>query len=183
MSGNSGITQTRCARLLRACGHRVRRMLLSVLGLCVPIALFPLPGAAEQLSAWTDFTRENSGLTHNDISALALAPDGSLWVGTEQGLNRLRAGQWTAYDHGAIGLVNRRVRALSHCSDGTLWVGTASGLLRMHGGIWTRYEHGSSDLPDNYVSSLSDCIGGTLWIGSDSGLVRYQRTAQAHDPR
>src|SRR5438128_1162686 len=58
-------------------------------------------------------------------------PD-TLWVGTENGLLRLRGGAWTLFDH-AAGMPNDRVRSLleTRGRDGArrLWVGTQEGGL------------------------------------------------------
>jgi ligand-binding sensor domain-containing protein len=93
---------------------------------------------------WVSFTRENSDLPDDNIIALALGQDGTLWVGTvNSGLARLdREGRWQSYTRANTGggLPSDNIRALALGQDGTLWVGTDGGLARVdREGRWQSY--------------------------------------------
>jgi|GEM_PF-861775 len=68
---------------------------------------------------------ESNGLPNKRANALAVGPDGALWVGTSGGLARLKDDQWSFYAaQDVAGLAD--IRRLALANDGTLWVGTAS---------------------------------------------------------
>ena len=69
----------------------------------------------------------------DQVRALLHARDGSLWIGTEGGLARLRDGRFTAMRE-RDGLPSDPVSALAEDGDGALWVGTSAGLVRMQDG-------------------------------------------------
>ena len=68
--------------------------------------------------------------------ALALGPDGALWVGTVgRGLFRYHQGQWQVFNRQNGKLSDDNVSALAFGRDGALWVGTfGGGLARYHQG-------------------------------------------------
>ena len=89
------------------------------------VEMFPAHGAIR-----TYTVRE--GLASNVILSLAAAPDGDLWVGTPDGLNRIRKGRIDTYTS-ADGLPDDFIRSLLVDSDGSLWIGTRHGLAHwMH---------------------------------------------------
>jgi ligand-binding sensor domain-containing protein len=115
------------------------------------------------------------------IYALATAPDGDIWVGSDNGAFRLRPGGFTQYtQNDGIGdrLVNR-VNALAIAADGTVWAGTnGGGLSRFDGTTWTTLRNPDNGLPSNFVEGLSIAANGTLWIGlhntaGNPGLASY----------
>ena len=67
------------------------------------------------------------GLSSDVILSLAAAPNGDLWVGTPDGLNRIRKGVVTSFTS-ADGLPDDFIRSLLVDADGSLWIGTRRGL-------------------------------------------------------
>ena len=71
-------------------------------------------------------------LVNNNVTSLALEPDGTLWVGTSGGLDRRdTSGRITHYRHDSsdsASLPDDFVISLSYRPDGQLWVGTQIGL-------------------------------------------------------
>jgi len=61
------------------------------------------------------------------ILSLAAAPNGDLWVGTPDGLNRIRGSAVDAFTS-ADGLPDDFIRSLLVDGDGSLWIGTRRGL-------------------------------------------------------
>ncbi len=95
--------------------------------------------------------------------------DGTLWIGTDHGLVRRKAGATRLFTTGD-GLPDERVDSLLRDRDGALWVGTAGGLARLSG---DRFESGGGF--DHGVSALFEDREGNLWLGSGSeGLVRLR---------
>ena len=111
-----------------------------------------------------------NGLLSNVILSLAPASDGSLWVGTPDGLNRIGPAQITAYTS-ADGLPDDFIRSLLADSDGTLWIGTRHGLTHFtYGNIqnWTQ----STGLGSDVVGAMVHSSDGDLWIATLQGLTR-----------
>lgn len=79
---------------------------------------------------WYALTGAN-GLPVEDVTHLALAPDGTRWFGTPQGVIRWREGKWK-YFAGRRWLPDDRVLALAAAPDGSAWVGTAQGLTHLY---------------------------------------------------
>ena len=72
------------------------------------------------------------GLISDVILSLAAAPNGDLWVGTPDGLNRIRRGAVDAFTS-ADGLPDDFIRSLLADADGSLWIGTRRGLTHWTG--------------------------------------------------
>lgn len=62
------------------------------------------------------------------VHAIAEAPDGKIWVGTEQGLAIYDGVNWTAITNG---LSNLFVTAIAFDKNGSAWVGTKMGLVNI----------------------------------------------------
>lgn len=112
-----------------------------------------------------------SGLGSDAITALAEAVDGSLWVGTEKGLNHISGGRVNRFGV-RDGLGHEWIRALCVDRQGTLWVGTAGGGLS----VWKEGRFvtlgAEQGLPHGRVDVILDDHLGHLWVGTPSGLVR-----------
>lgn len=121
------------------------------------------------------FTTANSGLPDNAVNALAIAPDGALWAGTDYGLARFDGSAWTVYQTGSSGLPGNSVRSLAVDDSGAVWIGTfTGGLARLHAGNWTVWNSSNSDLQGDHVRSLGiDSLAG-MWVGTTSGLARLR---------
>ena len=123
------------------------------------LSLSDLTGAAE------DFT----------ISCLCEDPDGSLWMGSDNGgLFRYDPAKGTATRQYPARLALKNIHALLRQGD-FLWVGTySSDLIRIN--VRTGQEKVYS--PENgldarSVYSLYQAPDGTLWAGTDKGVCRY----------
>jgi signal transduction histidine kinase len=114
------------------------------------------------------------GLSSDVILSLAAAPNGDLWVGTPDGLNRIRKGVVTSFTS-ADGLPDDFVRSLLVDADGSLWIGTRRGLAhwiagRAHIDTFTQATGLGSDL----VGAMARDTHGNLWVSTLAGLSRLQ---------
>lgn len=66
------------------------------------------------------------GLPILDLGNVAVARDGTVWLGSEQGLIRWQKGEWT-YFASKRWLPDDRVTAIAPADDGSVWVGTTKG--------------------------------------------------------
>jgi ligand-binding sensor domain-containing protein/signal transduction histidine kinase len=119
------------------------------------------------------------GLLSDVILSLAAAPNGDLWVGTPDGLNRIHAGRIDAYTS-ADGLPDDFIRSLLCDSDGSLWIGTRRGLTHwVHpgsgaGGLGGKMETltQANGLGSDLVGALTRDAKGDLWVATLAGLSR-----------
>ncbi len=120
------------------------------------------------------------GLASDVILALAAAPNGDVWVGTPDGLSRMRGGRVITFTS-ADGLPDDFIRSLFIDTDGSLWIGTRRGLTH-----WSNAAEAASQPPRlrtyTHANGLgSDLIGAIardtdndLWIATLHGLSRMR---------
>jgi ligand-binding sensor domain-containing protein len=127
-------------------------------------AVYDLDPAALQ------FTRRSSaGLS--EITALAAASDGTLYVGTSAGVVRLDPGATRGIR--LIGLPEpSAVTALAVSADGALWAGTAGGLRHYVGSEWRTYQGGGAP-PARPISALASAADGAVWAAWSGGIARF----------
>jgi signal transduction histidine kinase/ligand-binding sensor domain-containing protein len=115
------------------------------------------------------------------ILSLAPAPNGDLWVGTPDGLNRIRGSAVDAFTS-ADGLPDDFIRSLLADADGSLWIGTRRGMVH-----WT-FQTGGKDaahpggrmetftqangLGSDLVGAMARDAKGDLWVATFAGLSR-----------
>ena len=117
------------------------------------------------------------GNERGSVSELTLAPDGTVWAASIDGVWYRRDGRWSMADPG-------RASTISVDRDGTVWAAgqdAATGLaevwtLRFDGTTWVRSTAAGCPLPS--VSSLAVGPGGVAWVGagadySAGGLARF----------
>jgi ligand-binding sensor domain-containing protein len=131
------------------------------------------------LAVDTARNRVRSELPADQITALAGAPDGSVWVGTLGGLVHYRPDrqQWEVTRVGQAFLAERdKVRTIAVARSGEVWVGMVQGLVRIApDGSWEKFTTDNSPLPHNSVGDIVIAPTGTVWIATDGGVVRYHR--------
>jgi ligand-binding sensor domain-containing protein/tRNA A-37 threonylcarbamoyl transferase component Bud32 len=107
-----------------------------------------------------------------DICVIRPDHDGSLWVGTENGLYCCRNGRLV--DSSSRRGLNSLVTALVEDRDGNLWVGSESGLFCWQNGIW-QYLNKSNGLDSNYIYAVCEDAEGSIWMGVlDGGLAQLR---------
>lgn len=110
-----------------------------------------------------------------EITALALAGDGAILVGTADG----RVLRCKGDSVGPIGSRNeldlRRVSSILPLGEGRLAVSTlGSGLFLRHDGRWVQIDE-RVGLPDKRLTVVVDDGRGSLWCGSLGGILRVSR--------
>jgi signal transduction histidine kinase len=122
-----------------------------------------------------------NGLLSDVILSLAAAPNGDLWVGTPDGLNRIHRG-WIESFTSADGLPDDFIRSLLADADGSLWIGTRRGLAHWvsrsgrlivtHSGANMVTYTQASGLGSDLVGAMARDSGGDLWVATFAGLSR-----------
>jgi signal transduction histidine kinase/ligand-binding sensor domain-containing protein/CheY-like chemotaxis protein len=104
----------------------------------------------------------------SEVFLLFSHPDGSLWVGTDLGLYRQKAGQERHYT-AADGLPSGKLRRLYVDRQGQFWVGTHSGLYRLDP-AQDRFVPGPPVFANRIVLSMFEDRRNRFWVGTSSGL-------------
>ncbi len=126
-------------------------------------------------TAWRVYTTAD-GLPSNEVNSVAVGADGSVWVGTDAGLGRLRDGQWTVYTT-ADGLPGNYVNPVAAGSDGSVWAAVQGGWSdienltfgfgRLRDGRWTSVYATVGDLwAPLDVAALAVGADGSVWVGT-----------------
>lgn len=111
--------------------------------------------------------------SQNQVKSILQTSDGTLWVGTVSGLDRMLPGQ-DRFE--PVDGVRSTVRVLRQTQDGVLWIGTiGQGVFTWTGGKLAQITAPSS-LPSNTVLNLFEDMEGNFWIGTQTGMVRLTRS-------
>jgi ligand-binding sensor domain-containing protein len=141
--------------------------------------------------AWSTITLPNSNYFFDlgGINCLEVRPDGTLWIGTVQGLVRLDGTTFTLFNRANSPLPANRVTGISVRNDGLLAVAAAentseSGVSLIQGNPstpanWTVYRYGTSPLPHWQVEAVRFDAHGDLWISALSMGVAILRIGQS----
>jgi len=147
--------------------------LILFLAFCLAL---PPPACAQLLTPRFFHLTTANGLSHHIVRAVVQDPQGFLWFGTQDGLNRYDGATFTVFRHlrsDPHSLTHNTVQALAVDPSGALWVGTVGGLDRYD---WDtgRFVH-YPEIAES-VTVIYPAPDGTLWVGTaGSGLFRYNR--------
>jgi signal transduction histidine kinase/ligand-binding sensor domain-containing protein len=110
------------------------------------------------------YTR-NDGLSSDFTRSLFQDEEQNLWVGTGNGLARLRRDKVVSLTM-RDGLLSDSIASIASARDGSVWLATADGLERRLDGQRTVYQRG---VP---ILSLAISSNQELWAGTTAGLMR-----------
>ena len=149
--------------------------------------------------------KNNKSLTSSSVFSLFTDRDGNLWVGTDNGINKISkknidSGIFEAerYLYKENNLTNKiMIRAICQGNDGTLWIGSDHGLYELidsnsKSQDFTYYKiiHNKKAFINNndiYALCLDDV--GNLWIGTNGGgislydITKNKFTTYTNDPQ
>jgi hypothetical protein len=116
-------------------------------------------------------------LPSDKIYSIYIAPDGTKWFGTDQGVATHKGNNtlenWTVYTTDE-GLVNNFVQAITADKKGNLWFGTKGGGISVFDGSkWTSYTT-ANGLNSNNILCLTVDNDGVIWIGTDDGVTSFR---------
>ena len=73
----------------------------------------------------------NDGLSHNEVRVIDQAPNGVLWMGTQNGMSSFDGYRFRVYKHqpgDSTTICGDKIYSLLAAKDGNIWVGTSKGL-------------------------------------------------------
>ncbi len=119
------------------------------------------------------FSRED-GLSSDEVLALFEDREGTIWVGTSEGIDRFR--EWPVTPLSVKqGLSNSNATSVLAARDGSIWIGTADGLNRWKDGRTTIYRRRNHPgLPDDSIQSLFEDERGRIWVSGSRGLAAFE---------
>ncbi len=132
--------------------------------------------AADSEDAWTCYTTQD-GLVSNDITSIAVAPDGAVWFGSAAGVSRFAGNVWTTYTAND-GMASDKINTIAVAPNGDLWFGTPDGLIHFNGGTFT--SHRVNGLAGCCTSAIALASDGALWVDGD-GISRFDGRHWDHD--
>lgn len=109
----------------------------------------------------------NDGLSQSTVTALVQDNIGSIWIGTQDGLNRFDGQQFEVFtSDDTPGLSSSYIHSAIKDKSGTLWFGTGTGLTTFNPRIekFQSYPNPTGKLFS--AESLAEDAYGTLWIGT-----------------
>ncbi len=113
----------------------------------------------------------SDGLAGNYVSSLCEDSEGSLWIGTEVGLNRLSDGSFITLS-GDDGFTDDGIATIVQTPDGTIWGGSdGAGLLEVRNGMVTKRFGEKEGLHDPFVTAATVSNLGTLLFSTGNGSV------------
>jgi len=136
---------------------------------------------------FTHFNRDpkdSTSLSDDLVHQVYESQDGTLWLATNKGLNRViedpktGAISFKAYkeeDDNSASLPDNKVRAIEEGKPGELWVGTASGLVRFDtkSETFEAIEDREGYARFSVAGMLYEKEHETLWLSSEEGLIKY----------
>ncbi len=122
----------------------------------------------------------NDGLSQSAVTAIIQDQIGTLWIGTQDGLNRFDGQNFENFtSDNTVGLENEYIHAAIRTKDGKLWFGTANGLSCFNPTTESFTSYQSRDNTSLQVESFTEDESGNIWIGSaSSGMYFLDKTKQ-----
>jgi ligand-binding sensor domain-containing protein len=118
--------------------------------------------------------RSNQGLAADQVLSMAETPDGSLWVGTADGLTQLSDIKFPTFSQ-SEGLASPGALSVSMAPDGALWVGTTQGVSRYKDGVFQNLGVNRADgLGSRWVKQTYPMRNGDVYfVGARKNIDYY----------
>jgi hypothetical protein len=128
-------------------------------------------GVSHFAGAWTTYTA-GKDLPGGNVLSVAVAPDGTIWVGTYGGgVSRFYGASWATFST-ADGLLDTDVYAIAVGYNETVWAGTQIGIARFDGSTWTSYT-AADGLSTPSTIDLAVALDGSVWGAAWPGVYHF----------
>ena len=118
---------------------------------------------------WTSYNVSNSSILNNYANSLEPRQDGSILIGTVNGLSlRTSSDDWNSYKDPLVTIMY--INTVKVASNGWIWIGT------FNQGFY--YNDGSGFVQKSLTASknvniIEEDHKGNIWLGTDDGLLKY----------
>jgi hypothetical protein len=136
---------------------------------------------------WTNYSNVDNLMPSEFVYAMAFAPDGTKWFGTDVGLVHHYGDHFVLYNSSNTPLPKNVIRSVQVDAAGNVWMVywnpgfIFTGVARFNGTTWTIWPHNSSlGFGDTIMlDRLEIAPNGNVWVGSNSaaGLARWNGTS------
>ena len=114
---------------------------------------------------------EEFGLNLERVQALYEEADSDIWLGSRQGIVRIRGDEVENYTV-ENGLPNNRVNHITGDSFGRIWIGTDGGLVKYENGSFSVYNQAEGLLDEN-VQTITVEDRNRIWLGTQGGISLF----------
>jgi ligand-binding sensor domain-containing protein len=119
------------------------------------------------------------GLAENHLTSLAIAPDGSLWFGSDSsGVSRFDGQEWRIFTE-EDGLVSNSIHDIAVSENNAVWVATPKGVSQYDGTQWKTITTADGLMSDMVYTLLMDS-NNTPWFGTNAGLSHLDGVIWSH---
>jgi ligand-binding sensor domain-containing protein/signal transduction histidine kinase len=116
---------------------------------------------------------KRTGLVNDFVRAFLEARDGSIWIGTDEGVTRWHDGVLTNYLE-KQGLAYFSIRTFAEDRAGGVWIGTERGVSHWHNGNFLQ-DAVTTRLAQEKIWAIHEDRDGGLWFGTrGAGLFRWR---------
>ncbi len=130
-------------------------------------------GLAKISGGTTTLMTKESGLSHNYVTSLYEDKEGTLWVGSYQGVTKLN-GTTARYITEKEGLSAAHVYSISADEKGRIWMSTKNGLSIYEKGNIVKMTR-KEGLPLGVVYDTVFDNSGNIWLSGNNGLAKISR--------
>lgn len=123
-------------------------------------------------------TTTRQGLSNDFIRGIYEGSDGSIWVGTESGVNHLTTRGVKAFNV-SDGLAYFCIEAMFEDHSGNVWVGTSRGVTHIYKDRIV-YDDVTHALAREQVRSINEDESGEVWFATDNGLYGWKGGSLVH---
>lgn len=136
----------------------------------------------EENDTFEEILKEPGTLTSKNIKAMTQDIEGNIWIGTEDGLNKINLLERKIkhFNEEENRIINSdKIYSLLSDKNGYIWVGTENhGLnkidVRTEASIsYIQDDDNKNSIPSNTVNKMCQTRNGTIWIGTSLGLAKY----------
>lgn len=122
----------------------------------------------QTFTTWTTV----DGLPSDDLRDVAVAPDGTIWIASSQGVVAFDGNTFTVHNTTSHpGLASNDVQSIAVTSDGMVWAGTDFGVSVLDGGSYTTFTT-ADGMGDDVVKNVKEAPNGDIWIATINGATR-----------
>ncbi|KKO46386.1 ABC transporter substrate-binding protein [Arsukibacterium ikkense] len=121
--------------------------------------------------------RSDDGLAANEVRAILARPDGSVLVGTAQGLSLIYDGQLSTPVAATL-LPSPFIMALHQTRDGRVFIGSGAGVSVWQDGKVRQLDFTGLDNAEYAFGFVEDHAADILWMTTDRGLIAFDLTTE-----
>ena len=109
--------------------------------------------------------RTNKNLINDNITAIFSDENNNIWIGTEDGLNKVSDRNWRSFKSND-GLTNNNITAIHKDINGNVWVGTQNGLNKISGQTITNFNT-AQGLSNTFINDITSDNQGKIYIATN----------------